>query len=545
MKKLLLGILFFMVCQTGVFAVEQGGLLTASYNPKDASVTVSLTAANGAKAGATIVVYRCQGDNTDIGIDTQFFCIFESDTDGTGNLRESFEFTEDMKSGKYTVSVTVGSRALYDDFYYVNRAETQTPLGELEKGRSLRDVVTDYHDALGVDMVKYSAKSSLIDSYYHKFLNHDALTFENFYKAYMSAEIAAFCNNDAQKNVLERYLQKYPEVLGIDYQLYERLSGELKNDVLLKLCRAVYFAGSFSAEYNQTIVLSDLDYAKKGVWTEYANLLMNVYNDILSLDLADYLKLKNKELVIKKLMSSSFSTFGALRDAFYTEVEKQLTSGGAYTPSSSPGGGKSGRVTSSAGFSGEPAAVVQSPVFLDVGFDHWCYREIKFMKDNHILDGDGTGKFYPDTPMTRAEFCKIIAKAFQIADAENKVAFNDVSENGWFSQYVGALSSNRLIIGNGDNLFLPDEKITRQDMCVIISRVLTFKNIHLTESDGYVSFTDAAQISGYAAEAVSQLIRYGVINGNEQGELLPLHFLTKAECAKVVYNIMEKGGILR
>ena len=53
-------------------------------------------------------------------------------------------------------------------------------------------------------------------------------------------------------------------------------------------------------------------------------------------------------------------------------------------------------------------------------------------------------------------------------------------------------------------------------------------------------FKDGESISDYAKEAVVALKSSGIINGDENGNFNPSNSCTRAEAAKIIYNIFFK-----
>ena len=54
-----------------------------------------------------------------------------------------------------------------------------------------------------------------------------------------------------------------------------------------------------------------------------------------------------------------------------------------------------------------------------------------------------------------------------------------------------------------------------------------------------LTFSDSGDISDYAKSAVAALYEKGAINGKEDGKFYPLANLTRAECAKLIYEIIK------
>ena len=57
-----------------------------------------------------------------------------------------------------------------------------------------------------------------------------------------------------------------------------------------------------------------------------------------------------------------------------------------------------------------------------------------------------------------------------IVDDNAKCVFNDVSEDKWYYRYVASAVNAGIIKGRLNNMFAPDDHITRQEMAVMIHR---------------------------------------------------------------------------
>lgn len=169
--------------------------------------------------------------------------------------------------------------------------------------------------------------------------------------------------------------------------------------------------------------------------------------------------------------------------------------------------------------------VVQMP-FGDVVSNYWARDYISDLYEKEIISD--AAYFRPEDFITRAEFVKLAVAAFNISATENQCVFSDVSEDDWFYPYVSAAASNGAVTGD-NSLFYPEQNITREDICVILHRI-----IKSDVSADISVFTDYESISDYAVEAVSSLCGLSVINGNEDGTFLPQSFATRAQTAKMI-----------
>ena len=172
--------------------------------------------------------------------------------------------------------------------------------------------------------------------------------------------------------------------------------------------------------------------------------------------------------------------------------------------------------------------------------NHWAQKSIDFLTELGAINGFPNNTFKPDGSVTRAEFAKIISLSFNIT-AKGATVFEDVSENDWFAQSVGALAENKIILGY-EGKFNPNENIKREDAAVIIYRICNMLGVTLEKSD--LEFTDKSSISDYAIDAICEILSKGLIKGDTLNKFNPQSSLTRAEAATVIERLytLYKGG---
>ena len=140
--------------------------------------------------------------------------------------------------------------------------------------------------------------------------------------------------------------------------------------------------------------------------------------------------------------------------------------------------------------------------------------------------------------MTRAEFVQMIVNMTGDAMPETPTAFSDVAADDWYYEAVSIGSGAGYITGYPEGDFRPDDLISRQDMAVIIDRVVTAKGIEFAVGET-ISFSDEAEIADYAKDAVTRAQQYGIINGYEDGTFKPDNNAVRSEAAKIIYVVNE------
>lgn len=178
----------------------------------------------------------------------------------------------------------------------------------------------------------------------------------------------------------------------------------------------------------------------------------------------------------------------------------------------------------------------------DIKFDdtngHWAESYIKEFIKNGYIDGYEDGTFKPDNNITRAEFIKMINKAFGFSDKGDE-NFVDVNENDWFYDEVLKAVKAGYIDGyeeDGVLNFKPDENINREEACKIVGSILK------ANADGNTDFKDDAQISNWAKKYVKGLTDMGVIDGFEDNTFRPQDSKTRAESVKTIYQAKSDEG---
>ena len=149
--------------------------------------------------------------------------------------------------------------------------------------------------------------------------------------------------------------------------------------------------------------------------------------------------------------------------------------------------------------------------------------------------GYNDGTFRPDNNMSRAEAAAIFARLISEQKGEKisgKSNFNDVSQNEWYSDYIGYLSKYGIIKGYADNTFRPNDNVTRAEFVAMTVRFNSLFNE--VKKDGYtVKYTDVAT-NYWAYSDVAYAKHAGWLNGYADGTFKGDNAITRAEVVTVV-----------
>ena len=185
----------------------------------------------------------------------------------------------------------------------------------------------------------------------------------------------------------------------------------------------------------------------------------------------------------------------------------------------------------------EEEPVVTVNTFADLPANHWAYENVMKLKELGVIDGVGDNKFNPAGIVTREQFLKMLVEATATPDSANAVKFADVDASAWYAPYVAAGVDAGLINGITDDTFGVGSEIKRQDMAVMIARILNAKNIPVTQTSEV--FDDDNNISDYAKNAVYLVRDAGIINGYNNNQFSSATSLTRAEAATVIIKLLN------
>ena len=176
--------------------------------------------------------------------------------------------------------------------------------------------------------------------------------------------------------------------------------------------------------------------------------------------------------------------------------------------------------------------VVEEKVFADVPTSHWAYGDIYFLKDLGAISGVSATQFNPEGSVTREQFLKIVIDALKIAPEASDASFKDVVPGAWYESYVKTGVAAGIINGMSADTFGVGMPITRQDVCVILTRAMNLS----TENVAALTFADSDAVSEYANSSVSVLVEYAIINGFTDNTFKPQNTCTRAQSARIISN---------
>lgn len=177
-------------------------------------------------------------------------------------------------------------------------------------------------------------------------------------------------------------------------------------------------------------------------------------------------------------------------------------------------------------------------VYSDVSESDWFSSAVAFVGEKGFMKGVAEDKFAPNLSLTRAMFVTVL---YRIAGEPKTGAdgFSDVSDGMWYTAAVSWASEKGITSGVGDGIFAPDMPVTREQMATFIYRYAKMSGV--SDKKGEPVYSDAANISSFAADAVAFAEGMGIMNGSG-GAFRPKDSSKRSEAAAVFMRLYEALG---
>ena len=156
------------------------------------------------------------------------------------------------------------------------------------------------------------------------------------------------------------------------------------------------------------------------------------------------------------------------------------------------------------------------------------------MTEAGVVGGYEDGTFRPDGQLTRAEFVKIVNGVFHYQETGEAItAFDDI-DGHWaqgqieIAQQNGYIGGVGYIEGIGKHCFAPDATLTREQVAVILSRILKLENVF------QMNLVVQDAVSDWAKADVEKAIVCGVFALEDNNTFRATEPITRAEVCQAL-----------
>lgn len=186
----------------------------------------------------------------------------------------------------------------------------------------------------------------------------------------------------------------------------------------------------------------------------------------------------------------------------------------------------------------EPVVVVPALPFTDVKEADWFYEGVKYVFEKNMVKGVTETAYAPDNTLTRATLVTLLYRMENEPQAGEN-AFTDVAGGAWYENAVAWAAANEIVLGMGEGIFAPDVNITREQIAVILYKYTKFKGGDVSKTADLTAFTDAADVSDWAKDALSWAVAEGLIQGMGENTVAPTATANRAQIATILMRYMS------
>jgi hypothetical protein len=189
-------------------------------------------------------------------------------------------------------------------------------------------------------------------------------------------------------------------------------------------------------------------------------------------------------------------------------------------------------------------ATGKKTAFKDIKTNFWAKDAIESLAGMGVFNIANGANFYPNTKITRGEFTSYLVKAFKLKTA-SVGSFADVKSNHKYYKEIMIANRRGIVTQSKANNFYPERFITREEMAVLIVKVLKSIDQPLPAHDIDIlnAFSDKELASTWAVNSLATVIGEGIMQGKTiKGNQVmgPQTIGVRVEAVMIIYRALNR-----
>lgn len=185
-------------------------------------------------------------------------------------------------------------------------------------------------------------------------------------------------------------------------------------------------------------------------------------------------------------------------------------------------------------------------VFNDI-YNHWARNEINLLAQDGIINGTEEGSFRPDDKITRAEFAVLLSRIFNSDEDFSDKYISDVDNGEWYAGGVKKAVADGYMRGYGDGTFRPDREITLSEAVGAVYRALSDAAAEF-DIDDYDIILEGVRfdsvLTDWEKECFASLIASNLFSKfYEERTVEKERAVTRAEAAVLLHRLKTAKGV--
>ena len=177
--------------------------------------------------------------------------------------------------------------------------------------------------------------------------------------------------------------------------------------------------------------------------------------------------------------------------------------------------------------------------FTDVDTTKYYHDAVDQVYSEGMMIGIGNQEFGVGHPMTRGMVVTVLYRMAGGPAVQGSSTFADVKAGAYYEDAAIWAQQTGITEGVSKDRFAPTATVTREQMITFLYRYAQKCGVETATGDQWKNFSDHAQVSDYARDAMGWAVKTGLVEGTGDQQLSPKHPLLREQCAQLLVRFEE------
>jgi hypothetical protein len=172
---------------------------------------------------------------------------------------------------------------------------------------------------------------------------------------------------------------------------------------------------------------------------------------------------------------------------------------------------------------------------------HWAESQLNSWIEKGFIEGYADGSFKPNHSITRAEFVALVNHSFHFTE-KTDVSFTDVNSSHWAIEEVARAVKAGYIQGYSDGSFGANKVVSRQEVAVMIGRLLKMES--MADDQGLIGFKDKDTFAEWSKASIRAVTAKKIMQGYAADQTFrPQAPITRAEAVVTLDHALQSQNV--
>lgn len=185
------------------------------------------------------------------------------------------------------------------------------------------------------------------------------------------------------------------------------------------------------------------------------------------------------------------------------------------------------------------AVASESPIVFQDVENSYAKDAILRLASLSLISGVGEIQFAPQKPISRQDVAVLLSKVIGVQPkSTDEALYEDVALDSPYAPYVYTLAELEVLKGRPDHQLGGADPLTRQELAVMLTRLMKAAAIQPVSASHAVTYADEEEMADYAKDAIVTVTNQRWMTG-ANGSFRPLGIVTRAEAAIIAERVLD------